>query len=439
MLPSNQKANEASSEAGFAFFKAGENEFGPRPQEDEREEWARRSDVVRKHITDVMGARNVAFLFGSGCSSRVIDDFEVGIPTMVPMAKSVLGEMGVSTLDPERNDLSKSIGLDLTQDDLASNLERVLEVLFSLRFALSRSDMTELKKAAQSADRLISKIVKQIVAHCAAGGFVTNDTVLATYEAFYRKLVYRDRALPRPWIFTTNYDLFNERAMDRLAIPYCNGFSGSVERRFNPALFRYSLAEQIDVASRKWTAVDSFVYLCKLHGSINWVEDRQGLFPIRELQGPSSEEGDQVMIFPTPAKQNASFGSPYSDLLREFQSRVIRDQSVLVTIGYGFGDEHLNNLIFRALTVPTFRLVSFVSPDSPGVVSQLRDLRDPRIWLIGGSGADGRKAHHFNVFVDEFMPETPRDDAEKAVESVLRELMTRPKSSSDLDDPDDLG
>ena len=22
--------------------------------------------------------------------------------------------------------------------------------------------------------------------------------------------------LPRPWVFTTNYDLFNERAMDRL-------------------------------------------------------------------------------------------------------------------------------------------------------------------------------------------------------------------------------
>jgi len=27
------------------------------------------------------------------------------------------------------------------------------------------------------------------------------------------------------------------------------------ERKFNPAVFRYALAEQIDIASRKWTAV----------------------------------------------------------------------------------------------------------------------------------------------------------------------------------------
>ena len=44
-----------------------------------------------------------------------------------------------------------------------------------------------------------------------AGRFVNDDTVLSTYEAFYRKLVYRDRVLPRPWVFTTNYDLYPQR------------------------------------------------------------------------------------------------------------------------------------------------------------------------------------------------------------------------------------
>lgn len=96
---------------------------------------------------------------------------------------------------------------------------------------------------------------------------------------------------PRPWVFTTNYDHFSELAMDRLGIPYANGFSGVVERRFNPAIFRYALAEQLDVASRKWTAVDAFVYLCKLHGSVTWTEDDHGLFPICGDGEAGSTEG----------------------------------------------------------------------------------------------------------------------------------------------------
>jgi len=43
---------------------------------------------------------------------------------------------------------------------------------------------------------------------------------------------------------------------------------------------------------------------------------------------------------------------------REFQSRIVREQSVLITAGHAFGDEHLNNIIYQALTIPTFRLVT---------------------------------------------------------------------------------
>ena len=93
-----------------------------------------------------------------------------------------------------------------------------------------------------------------------------------------------------------------------------------------------------------------------------------------------------MMIFPTPAKQNSSLGSPYADLFREFQSRIVREQSVLITAGYAFGDEHLNHIIYQALTIPTFRLIIFAEPDSDGEIGKLRDLNDPRIWIIGGDG-----------------------------------------------------
>jgi hypothetical protein len=40
----------------------------------------------------------------------------------------------------------------------------------------------------------------------------------------------------------------------------------------------------------------------------------------------------------------------FSDLFREFQARIVKEQSVLFTLGYSFGDEHVNNIIFQALT-----------------------------------------------------------------------------------------
>ncbi|MER8349327.1 SIR2 family protein, partial [Acinetobacter baumannii] len=82
--------------------------------------------------------------------------------------------------------------------------------------------------------------------------------------------------------------------------------------------------------------MDGFVYLCKIHGSISWTEDDHGLYPIRETAVSKGQEPGKVMIYPTPAKQNSSLGSPYADLFREFQSRIVREQSVLFTMGYAF-------------------------------------------------------------------------------------------------------
>jgi hypothetical protein len=129
------------------------------------------------------------------------------------------------------------------------------------------------------------------------------------------------------------------------------------------------------------------------------------------------------MIYPTPAKQNSSLGSPYADLFREFQSRIAREQSVLFTFGYAFGDEHINNIIYQALTIPTFRLVIFVDPNLEGEIAKLRALNDPRIWIIGGDGAEsGRKAHYFDTIVDEFMPKRPSERIDEAVRSVLEAM-----------------
>lgn len=390
--------------------------------------------VVREHLSEAMNARNIAFLMGSGCSSLLSSGQQIGIPTMKPLASEFVtttGKRGDSRFvtATERKTLRDALGIDLTTGEFANNLERLMEALHSFRFGLSRSKQFRYKRPLAVVERVITKIQAFVLERCTNGAFAKgNNSVQNIYQTFYRKLIFRDRALPRPWVFTTNYDLFNEVAMDRLGLPYCNGFSGVIERRFNPAVYRYALAEQLDVSNRKWTAVDGFIYLCKLHGSVSWTEDDHGLFPIRETQTPTAD--GKVMIYPTPAKQNSSLGSPYADLFREFQSRIVREQSVLFVLGYSFGDEHINNIIYQALTIPTFRLVIFADPSSDGDIAKLRKLGDPRIWIISGRAPDGMTAHYFDGFVQHLMPEKPGEKIDTAIRKVL-EALSAPKNDDE--------
>ena len=429
--------SEVEEDRKFQFLRDGDAE----PSE---LDWSKGIESARKAISEAMNAKNIAFLLGAGCSSLMKDKKELGIATMAPLAKEFCGETIEARaagfysdpptagavpapwrLTKDELDYLDALGVDLAKD-YSRNLERLMEVLFAQRFVLRQSENPDLHPYRAVLDGIIKKVQDFLWTRVTQGAFATegDTTVRDLYERFYKKLVLRDRSLPRPWVFTTNYDHFSELAMDRLGIPYANGFSGVVERRFNPAIFRYALAEQLDVASRKWTAVDAFVYLCKLHGSVTWTEDDHGLFPIKEVWPP--ESSNQMLIYPTPAKQNSSLGSPYADLFREFQSRIVREQSVLITAGYAFGDEHLNNIIYQALTIPTFRLVIFAAPDTEGEIAKLRALRDPRIWIIGGNGpADGTRAHYFDMIVEHFMPQRPSDRIDDAVRKVLSELVPK--------------
>ena len=420
----NNSVNEAGTTRSFKFMGGGRDR--------ESLDWPDGGDVVRKALSDSLNAKNVSFLLGAGCSSARRNDAEVGIPTMAPLSREFVATREEDSEDypttVERELLDREFGIDLGAQEFARNVERLMEVLYSLRFVLENSAPENRGQQLDVVSSLISKVQRYLYKKCTAGAFSSGDrTVLGLYETFYRKLILRDRSLPRPWVFTTNYDLFNETAMDRLGIPFFNGFSGVVERRFNPSTFRYALAEQLDLSSKKWTAVDALVYLCKLHGSVSWTEDESdstSLFPIREVQ--SSDPTNQVMIYPTPAKQNSALASPYADMIREFQSRVAREQSVLVTLGYSFGDEHLNNIIYQALTIPTFRLIIFADPGSEGEISKLRALDDSRIWIIGGDGPDeGSTAHYFDTIVAEFVPQNPSERIDDAVRTVIATMSSR--------------
>lgn len=417
------------------FLKGSRHEFAKLPEGSGFDECA---EIIRRDLAGVFGSKNLSFLIGSGCSSYMQDEQELGIPTMGPLAKEFQDSINTLPSLPDANGyvtieqkdtLKGQLGIDLTHQDFHKNLERMMEVLMTAQQFCQNSGNSEFQDALTTVEDVIAGVKKFILRKCTEGQFAKgNQTVVSLYRRFYQSLSTRSRGLAPPWVFTTNYDLFSERAMDRSGIPYSNGFSGTVERRFNPSTYRRALAEQLDISSKRWAAVDGYVHFCKLHGSVNWTEEEAGLFPIRESANDLDAAQDRVMIYPTPSKQTASFGSPYSDMFREFQRQVVQDQSVLFVMGFSFGDEHINNIIFQGLTLPGFRLVAFLNPEDVNnpVALELAALGDPRIWFIWGNDeSTGKKAHYFDSIVQDLMPTSADQKEDQAIDKVLKKLLSK--------------
>lgn len=377
-----------------------------------------------------------------------IEKIQIGIPVMAPMAKEFYL---LEDFKEEKEWLIKTLKIDVNSDVFAKNLEAFLSTLHSLYFyhfnIFSKEEKKEAIKSVRNKrafnkltdfekiehiilkarDFLLQKCLNEENANSEEKHPSKDLPLIELYKQFYRKLLTRNPTLPRLNIFTTNYDLYSERAMDLLGIHYVNGFTGGISKFFNPAIFNYALAEKMDLSQSKWSVIDNFFYLYKIHGSVNWIEDEgeNKLFKVREIQDPTFEilkEKESIMIHPTPLKYSASLGSPYSDLFREFQKKLMQNNNILVTIGYSFSDEHINNLIFQAFTIPSFRLIVIGEPQDWNEIGKLRSLNDSRIWIIGESDSTDVPLHYFKRFVEEIMPDLTAEDLDKKMETTINNL-----------------
>lgn len=80
----------------------------------------------------------------------------------------------------------------------------------------------------------------------------------------------------------------------------------------------------------------------------------------------NDQPSDSVMIYPNSAKDRETSEYPYVELFRDYAAAVCRPNSVLVTYGYGFGDEHINRTIADMLTIPSTHLVIISFGDEGG-------------------------------------------------------------------------
>ena len=167
---------------------------------------------------------------------------------------------------------------------------------------------------------------------------------LPSYRSSYNRFaswiggVHRDSPAE---IFTPNYDLLFEQALEQHPLPHFDGFVGSREPWFDLASIEH------DTIPARWTR------LWKLHGSINWEKSEEVLNDnkiTRVVRVTREAAAGKVMIFPSHLKYDQSRRMPYLamlDRLRAFFHG--KDAPRLVICGYSFLDDHLNEVLLDGL------------------------------------------------------------------------------------------
>lgn len=379
-------------------------------------------EKIKSKMSDLTNIKNLHFLLGAGASADAI-------PAMAPL---------IQIVEDRVNDASKFVGdFSFTHEELKdafqevknhspNNLENMLGTLYS-----KRSYLKGVGKEDKVNDYLISLIESQIYTsiNIDCNG-IEAEKSLGLYKQLYQKLSLRNKDLARVNVFTTNNDLLSETALGYLNVNYNNGFSSGLSRTFNPARFSYTFSRRVDSGMEKYEPLENMVYLYKLHGSISWIEsDDNSFFNIKEIDVKPTQEPPQknVLIYPTPLKQNKSLGSPYADLIREFQNKLLLQHGVLIVIGYSFSDEHINNAIYAALASnPSLSVVIFGDYSS---YENLTQLPDRRIYQISGNhpkevdeNGKPKKIHYFEYIVNKLIPDLDKSRDSDLLEDFMRTL-----------------
>lgn len=90
----------------------------------------------------------------------------------------------------------------------------------------------------------------------------------------------------------------------------------------------------------------------KLHGSLNW----ERVSDTRIIQ--KEETDTPLIIYPASEKYESSYEQPYFEMMSRFQQALRKEETLLVVIGFGFQDKHIQNVIIEAVAQnPGFQLV----------------------------------------------------------------------------------
>ena len=330
------------------------------------------------------GKMSVGFFIGAGCS---LAEGGPPIPEISGLTKQVKKHLdGDETLKvAAQNAWDRVIGRGIptpTVEDVLSHI-RTLKSLCCEAGDIDGFSNDVLVKL----DRVICEQVRGIV-----------NKPLPTSDTPYHVLARWIQAIPRNKpveIFTTNYDLSLEQALEEQRVPYFDGFVGS-DSAF---LDLESMMAKEDLPAR-WAR------LWKIHGSINWwMTSKKKIRRSRDMV-----EGEQLLIYPSHLKYDQSRQMPYYAMLDRLRVFLRSDQCVLLTCGYSFADEHINAYIAQGLSgnpnAACFGMIFNDRSDAPKAVDLAKRYANLTLLAADG-GIVGTVERDWGIAVKDSNPAYP--------------------------------
>lgn len=272
--------------------------------------------------------RPLGLLLGAGCPASIQVEGRSGdaqplIPPIAGLTDLISERLSASALRDQFRGLIVQLNEDQSR---APNVEDMLSRLRTLATVVGTHDVRGLTGSTIEALELaITRAIVDAVS-------VDLPTAPTPYDEVAVWIRDTSRSYP-VHVFTTNYDLLLETALERKGTPFFDGFVGSREPFLDVEAIEH------DLLPARWARV------WKLHGSSNWTQLSSG----RVVRTQAKDEMRRILIHPSHLKYDESRRMPYLLMLDRLRQFFREPAATLVTIGFSFGDAHINELIVEGL------------------------------------------------------------------------------------------
>lgn len=184
--------------------------------------------------------------------------------------------------------------------------------------------------------------------------------------------------------------------------------------------------------------MEGVVRLTKLHGSLDWHYDAVSR-SIRRVGIPFGAPDDHtdnpknpiktLIIYPNAGKDIETTAYPYAELFRDMAAAICRPNAVVVTYGYGFGDDHINRILLDMLSIPSTHIVIISYSFDARLTAFCGRVRPTQISLLNGP--------HFaslSALTEHYLPQPALDH----ISGRLAETLKR-RSLTDASAPQEPG
>jgi hypothetical protein len=271
--------------------------------------------------------KKIAFLFGAGTSvakKSVNSKYVPAVTEMTEMIENYIVSIDNGKYKNSIQEIKAELGNKYNIEIFLSNIEQKKQLIGNGKLnGLESLDFDKLIKTTKE------KIKEAVGIH---NIIVREDLLSELIHMDFAKWIARaDRKFPIE-IFTTNYDYLFELGLEGNGLPYYDGFTGSYRPFFDPG------------SIEDLSFLPNQTKLWKVHGSLGWHYDEKDKRVWRK-----DSDGEDILIYPSTLKYTDSKKQPYTALLDRLTNFIKQPDTILITCGYSFGDEHINERILTAI------------------------------------------------------------------------------------------